>query len=98
RNRIASLRDLSHRIPPELIAEIYLAHLRLLTSKLGKKASRNLGAIHFLTQKPALVTEVYAPPSVQHSEIITIFKVIEAIISAASNSSQKNGNRFIIDA
>ncbi|WP_445785339.1 hypothetical protein, partial [Sphingorhabdus sp.] len=39
------LRDLSHRIPLELIAKIYLAHLRLLTSNLGKKASRNLGAI-----------------------------------------------------
>jgi hypothetical protein len=45
RDRIAALRDLGHRIPLELIAEIYLAHLRLLTSNLGKKASRNLGAI-----------------------------------------------------
>lgn len=56
------------------------------------------GQSHFLTQKPVLVTEVYTPPSAQHSEIITIFKVIEAIISAASKSSQKNGNRFIVDA
>ena len=43
---LAALRDLGHRIPLELIAEIYLDHLRLLTSNLGKKASRNLGAIH----------------------------------------------------
>lgn len=35
-------------IPLELIAEIYLAHLPLLTSNLGKKASRNRGAIHWL--------------------------------------------------
>src|SRR5690554_4227063 len=45
RNRITPLRDLGNRIPLEIITEIYPAHLRLLTSKLGKKVSRNLGAI-----------------------------------------------------
>ncbi|MGE3692669.1 MAG: hypothetical protein AB7F98_14950, partial [Novosphingobium sp.] len=42
-----ALGDLSHRITLELIAEIGLPHHRLLSSKLGSKASRNLGAIHF---------------------------------------------------
>jgi hypothetical protein len=53
RDRIAALRDLSYRIPLELIAEIYLTHLRLLTSNLGKKASRNLRAIHSAYERTA---------------------------------------------
>ena len=44
-NQAASNLEVNGRIPLELIAKIYLAHLRLLTSNLGKKASRNLGAI-----------------------------------------------------
>lgn len=42
--RITPFGDLSHRITLELIAEIGLPHRRLLSSKLGSKASRNLGA------------------------------------------------------
>ena len=41
----APLGDLRHRIALELVAEISLSHLRLLSSKLGKKASTNPGAI-----------------------------------------------------
>src|SRR5690554_280341 len=44
------LRDLGNRIPLEIITEIYPAHHHLLTSKLGKKVSRNLEAI----QQPPL--------------------------------------------
>ncbi|WP_156553147.1 DUF4334 domain-containing protein [Ensifer adhaerens] len=44
-NRIASLRDLAHRVTLKLFAEIRFAHDALLASKLGKKASTNLGAI-----------------------------------------------------
>src|SRR5689334_18959791 len=47
--RISALRDLGHRITLELIAEIGLPHHRLLSSKLGSKASRNLGATHTLS-------------------------------------------------
>jgi len=45
RNRIAPLRDLGHRIPFEIVAEITFTHVGLLASNLGKKASTNLGAI-----------------------------------------------------
>lgn len=45
-NRIASIVILTHCITLEIVAEIGLAHKGLLTSKLGKKASTNLGAIH----------------------------------------------------
>ncbi|MBP8233225.1 MAG: hypothetical protein KAY22_13045, partial [Rhizorhabdus sp.] len=41
------LGNLGHRITLELIAEIGLPHRRLLSSKLGWKASRNLGATQF---------------------------------------------------
>ena len=51
RNRIASFRDLHDSIAPELITEIALTHHGLLTSKLGKKASTNLGAIHAKLKK-----------------------------------------------
>ena len=44
--RISTLGDLGHRIALELITEVGLPHRRLLSSKLGKKASTNLGAIH----------------------------------------------------
>jgi hypothetical protein len=47
RNRIAPLGDLRYRVPFEIVAEIGFAHHGLLASKLGKKASTNLGAIHF---------------------------------------------------
>lgn len=46
RYAIAPLRNLGHRITLELIAEISIPHRRRLSSKLGFKASRNLGAIH----------------------------------------------------
>src|SRR5690606_6684244 len=46
RYRISTLGDLGHRIALELVSEIWLPHRRLLSSKLGKKASTNLGAIH----------------------------------------------------
>jgi len=46
RDRIASLGDLRHCVPFEVVAEIGFAHHGLLASKLGKKASTNLGAIH----------------------------------------------------
>jgi len=45
RHPVASLGNLGHRIALELVTEISLAR-RLLSSKLGKKASTNLGAIH----------------------------------------------------
>jgi hypothetical protein len=45
-NRIATLRDLSHRVSFEIVAEITFAHHDLLTSNLGNKASTNLRAIH----------------------------------------------------
>lgn len=45
RNRIASLRDLTHSVALKVFAEIRFAHDALLASKLGKKASTNLGAI-----------------------------------------------------
>lgn len=45
RNRIASLRDLTHGVTLKIFAEIRFAHDALPASKLGKKASTNLGAI-----------------------------------------------------
>ncbi len=42
---VPTLGDLRHRITLELIAEIGLPHHRLLSSNLGSKASRKLGAI-----------------------------------------------------
>ncbi|MEG3166487.1 hypothetical protein U1701_18060, partial [Sphingomonas sp. PB2P19] len=44
--------DLHHRVTLELIAEIGLPHRRLLFSKLGLKASRNLGAIQVYLSDP----------------------------------------------
>ena len=44
--QLAPLGDLTHRVLLELVAEISFAHLGLLASKLGKKASTNLVAIH----------------------------------------------------
>ncbi|MBD9598182.1 hypothetical protein IB270_35880, partial [Ensifer sp. ENS05] len=41
----ASLRDLTHGVPLKIFAEIRFAHDALPASKLGKKASTNLGAI-----------------------------------------------------
>ena len=48
RNRISWIGDLTHRGTLELVAEIAFAHIGLLASKLGKKASTNLGAIQGL--------------------------------------------------
>jgi hypothetical protein len=45
---IPAFGDLGLRIALELITEIGLPHRRLLSSKLGSKASRNLGAIQKL--------------------------------------------------
>ncbi len=45
---VAPLGDLRHRIALELVAEISLTYRRLLSSKLGKKASTNLGAIQMV--------------------------------------------------
>ncbi|MHA6732046.1 hypothetical protein, partial [Devosia sp. A369] len=39
------LGDLTNRVPLEIVAEIGFAHVGLLASKLGRKASTNLGAI-----------------------------------------------------
>ena len=50
RYRVPPLRDLHHRVTFEFVNEIGLPHRRLLSSKLGPEASRNLGA----TQKAAL--------------------------------------------
>ena len=50
RHPVAPLGDLRHRIALELVAEISLTYRRLLSSKLGKKASTNLGAIQFGTK------------------------------------------------
>ncbi|MGA0542868.1 hypothetical protein ACO2Q5_19895, partial [Neotabrizicola sp. VNH66] len=41
-------RDLLHRIPLERVAVVARPHLGLLASKLGRKASTNLGAPHFM--------------------------------------------------
>jgi hypothetical protein len=46
RYRITPLRDLRHRITLELVAEIHITRQRRLSSKLGYRASRNLGAVH----------------------------------------------------
>ncbi len=45
-DRLAPIGDLRYRVPFEIVAEIGCDHHRLLASKLGKKASTNLGAIH----------------------------------------------------
>ncbi len=45
-DRLAPNGDLRYRVPFEIVAEIGCDHHRLLASKLGKKASTNLGAIH----------------------------------------------------
>ncbi|MEM1274453.1 MAG: hypothetical protein AAGF88_11585, partial [Pseudomonadota bacterium] len=45
-NRIPAQYDLMHRIALELVAVIACPHLGLLASKLGGKASTNLGAPH----------------------------------------------------
>jgi putative transposase len=45
--RIPAFGDLGDRIALELIAEINLPHHCLLSSKLGSKASRKLGATHY---------------------------------------------------
>lgn len=50
RNGIASLGNLRDRVTLEIIAEMTRPHHGLLASKLGKKASTNLGAIQ---TKPA---------------------------------------------
>jgi hypothetical protein len=49
RHRIAPLSDLCHRVSLELVAEIAFAHLGLLASNLGDKASTPLGDIHYYT-------------------------------------------------
>ena len=49
RYRIAPLGDLKDRVPLEVLGEVRFAHRGLLASKLGKKASRNLGAVQFST-------------------------------------------------
>ena len=51
---IPALGNLGHRIALELITEIGLSHHRLLSSKIGKKASTNLGAIHFFIEAQVL--------------------------------------------
>ena len=45
RNRITSLGDLANSVALKLFGEIRFAHDALPASKLGKKASTNLGAI-----------------------------------------------------
>jgi hypothetical protein len=47
--RVASLRDLAHRVTRKIFAEIRFANDALLASKLGKKASTNLGAVYSVT-------------------------------------------------
>lgn len=42
RDRITSLRDLTHSVALKFFAEIRFAHDALLASKLGKKVSTNL--------------------------------------------------------
>ena len=46
RDRATPLGDLRDRIALEIVTEIASPHHGLLASKLGKKASTNLGAIH----------------------------------------------------
>nr|CAI0341109.1 hypothetical protein SHINE37_60077 [Rhizobiaceae bacterium] len=43
REGLASLRDLTHSVTLKIFVEIRSAHDALLASKLGKKASTNLG-------------------------------------------------------
>ncbi|WP_210336739.1 hypothetical protein, partial [Ensifer sp. ENS05] len=57
----ASLRDLTHGVPLKIFAEIRFAHDALPASKLGKKASTNLGAIHAelcISQYEAEITSI----------------------------------------
>lgn len=70
RNRVSTLRDLTHRVTLELVAEIAFAHYGLLASNLGKKASTNLGAIHGAEVNPVhLVAAVSGrTPYIQPSE------------------------------
>ncbi len=63
RNWIATLGDLAHRVALELVGEIASAHKGLLASKLGKKASTNLGAIQswleqMMARKPRMLVTV----------------------------------------
>jgi hypothetical protein len=51
RHRVASFGHLMHRTVLELVAEPGVAHRGLLASNLGKKASRNLGAIHWSARR-----------------------------------------------
>ncbi|MEX1663601.1 tyrosine-type recombinase/integrase [Thioclava sp. 15-R06ZXC-3] len=57
RNRVATLGDLRDRVSLELVAEIAFAHLGLLASKLGKKASTNLGAIQIAASEGGLAPQ-----------------------------------------
>lgn len=54
RNRIASLRDLTYGVALKIFAEIRFAYDAVPASKLGKKASTNLGAIHFAMIVPCV--------------------------------------------
>lgn len=63
-NWIASLRDLGQRVTLEIIVEMNFAHLGLLASKLGKKASTNLGAMH-----GSLIREGYEAPAIASSRV-----------------------------
>jgi len=47
---IPAFGELAHHIALELVTEIWLPLHRLMSSKLGKKASKNLGAIHIHTR------------------------------------------------
>lgn len=49
RNKIAPFGHLTHRVTLELVAESGVAHHGILASKQGKKASRNLGAVHSIS-------------------------------------------------
>ncbi|MBD9596414.1 FCD domain-containing protein, partial [Ensifer sp. ENS05] len=67
----ASLRDLTHGVPLKIFAEIRFAHDALPASKLGKKASTNLGAIQTsMTQEGRLADSV--------AEIEAIYDAIAA--------------------
>jgi len=62
RHPVAPLGNLSHRIALEPVTAINLTHRRLLSSKLGKKASTNLGAIQgtYLGVEPLLLKRLTA--------------------------------------
>ncbi|WP_210204429.1 hypothetical protein, partial [Devosia submarina] len=59
--------DLTHRVPLELVGEIGFAHKGLLASKLGKKASTNLGAIH-----SSAIWEIQM--QLQSSQLLLVFR------------------------